>query len=153
MRATKKTNKIKTWLKKSFFYPLKWTCFFDMFFYLPKLTGFFSKIGNNLRALGRKKHMVFGNTRPKCNARAHLKPRKKHSGLSLHSYNCPGEGASNCGSDAREPTEFWVFCVALHARLRLRAGIFRQWSNSEFDNQRTRFALVCFALQSNVKST
>ena len=39
---------------------------------------FFSKIGNNsMRALGRKKHMLFfGNARPKSNARAHLKLRK-----------------------------------------------------------------------------
>ena len=32
----------------------------------------FSKIGNNLmRALGRKRHMFFGDGRPKSNARAH----------------------------------------------------------------------------------
>ena len=44
--------------------------------------GCFSKIGNNsMRALGRKKHMFFGNARPKSNARNHLKQRKKHSGL------------------------------------------------------------------------
>ena len=53
-----------------------------MFFYLPKLTGFFPEIGNNImRALGRKKHMFFGNARPKSIARAHLKQRKKYSGL------------------------------------------------------------------------
>ena len=54
-----------------------------MFFYLPKLTVFFPEIGNNImRALGRKKTIfVSGNARPKSNARAHLKQRKKHSGL------------------------------------------------------------------------
>ena len=47
--------------------------FFGMFFLSPKID-FFSEIGNNLmRALGRKKHMFFGNARPKSNARAHLK--------------------------------------------------------------------------------
>ena len=35
-----------------------------------------------MRVLGRKKHMFFfGNARPKSNVRAHLKQRKKHSGL------------------------------------------------------------------------
>ena len=34
-----------------------------------------------MRALGRKKtHVFLGNARPKSNARAHLKQRKKHSG-------------------------------------------------------------------------
>ena len=82
MRATKKTSKKKhSW--RNTFYLSKWNCFFfGMFFYLPKLTGFFSEIGKNLmRALGRKKHVFFGNARPKSNARAHLKQRKKHSGL------------------------------------------------------------------------
>ena len=48
-----------------------------MFFPLPKLT-FFSEIGNNaMRALGRKKHIIFfGDALPKSNARAHLKQRK-----------------------------------------------------------------------------
>ena len=42
-----------------------------------------SEIGNTpMRALGRKKPTCFfGNARPKSNARAHLKQRKKHSGL------------------------------------------------------------------------
>ena len=49
-----------------------------MFFYLPKLT-VFSKIGNDpMRSLRRKKR----NARPKSNARAHLKQRKKHSHIS-----------------------------------------------------------------------
>ena len=45
--------------------------FFGMFFYLPKLT-VFSEIGNNLmRVLGRKKkHVFFGNARPKSDARS-----------------------------------------------------------------------------------
>ena len=35
-----------------------------------------------MRALGRKKtHVFFGNAQPKSNARAHLKQRKKNSGL------------------------------------------------------------------------
>ena len=57
--------------------------FFGMFFLSPEIDWFFSEIGNNLmRALGRKKtHVFFGNARPKSNARAYLKQRKKHSGL------------------------------------------------------------------------
>ena len=58
--------------------------FSKCFFLSPEIDYLFSKIGNNLmRALGRKKtHVFFGNARPKSNARAHLKQRKKHSGLS-----------------------------------------------------------------------
>ena len=53
-----------------------------MFFYLSKLTGFFSESGNNpMRALGKKNTCLFGNALPKSNTRAHLKQRKKHSGL------------------------------------------------------------------------
>ena len=50
-----------------------------MFFLSPEIDHFFPEIGNNLmRALGRKKHMFFfGNARPKSNAHAHLKQRKK----------------------------------------------------------------------------
>ena len=40
---------------------------------------FFVKIGNN--SWQKKTHVVFGNARPKFNARAHLRQRKKHSGL------------------------------------------------------------------------
>ena len=37
---------------------------------------------NSMRAMGRIKHMFyFGSARPESNARAHLKQRKKHSGL------------------------------------------------------------------------
>ena len=59
--------------------------FFQNVFLSPEIDCFFPKIGNNLMpALGRKKHMFFfGNARPKSNARAHLKQRKKHSGLRL----------------------------------------------------------------------
>ena len=60
-----------------------------MFFLSPEIDCFFPKIGNNpMRALGRKKHVFFGNARPKSNARAHLKQRKKHSGLRelMHVY-------------------------------------------------------------------
>ena len=55
-----------------------------MFFYLSKLPVFFLEIRKNpMRVLGRKKtHVFFGNALPKSNARAHLKQRKKHSGLS-----------------------------------------------------------------------
>ena len=44
---------------------------------------FFSKIGNySMCALGKKNPcFFFGNARPKSNARAHLKQKKKHSGL------------------------------------------------------------------------
>ena len=57
--------------------------FFRNVFLSTKIDVFFSKIGNNsMRALGRKKaHGFFGKARPKSNARAHLKQRKKHSGL------------------------------------------------------------------------
>ena len=55
-----------------------------MFFYLPILTGFFRKaaIIYNARDGQKTKHMFFGNARPKSNARAHLKQRKKYSGFS-----------------------------------------------------------------------
>ena len=62
-----------------FLFPEMNLVFFGMFFHLPKLNVFFSKIGkNSMRALGRrKKHMFFFcNARPKSNARAHLKQRK-----------------------------------------------------------------------------
>ena len=43
----------------------------------------FSKIGKQFNACaGQKKtHVFFGNVRPKSNAHAYLKQRKKHSGL------------------------------------------------------------------------
>ena len=54
-----------------------------MIFYLPKFDSFFPEIGNNqMRALGRKKHIFLGNARPKSNARAH-QTQRKHSGLSV----------------------------------------------------------------------
>ena len=60
-----------------------------MFFLFPEIiifliSRFFLEIGNNpMRAMGGKKtHVFFGNALPKSNARAHLKQRKKHSGLS-----------------------------------------------------------------------
>ena len=53
-----------------------------MFFYLSKLTFFFLEIGNNvMRARQKKTHVFIGNARSKSNARAHLKQRKTHSGL------------------------------------------------------------------------
>ena len=67
-----------------------------MFFLCPKINLFFSEcflspeincffLGNrqqsNARAGQKKPHVFFGNARPKSNARAHLKQRKKHSGL------------------------------------------------------------------------
>ena len=57
-----------------------------MFFLSPEIYSFFSESGNNLmRALGRKKHIFFfDNARPKSNARAHLKQRKKLSGLKVN---------------------------------------------------------------------
>ena len=55
----------------------------NLFFFYPEIDCFFSEIGNTLmRVLARKKtHVFFGSARPKCNARAHLKQRKKQSGL------------------------------------------------------------------------
>ena len=48
-----------------------------MFFYLPQLTVFFPRNRNNqMRALGRKKHIFFGNALPKSNARTHLKQKQ-----------------------------------------------------------------------------
>ena len=46
-----------------------------MFFYLPKLTGFFfgNRQQSNERTGQKKTHVFFGNVRPKSNARAHLK--------------------------------------------------------------------------------
>ena len=55
----------------------------EMFFLIPKITCFFfgNRQQSNARA-GQKKHMFFwGNVLSKSNARAHLKQRKKHSGL------------------------------------------------------------------------
>ena len=50
-----------------------------MFIYLPKSTVFFeNRQQSNARA---GQNVLFGNARPKSNARAHLKQRKKHSGL------------------------------------------------------------------------
>ena len=50
-----------------------------MFFLSMKIEWFFSKIGkNSMVRWAEKKHMFFfGNARPKSNARAHLKQRKK----------------------------------------------------------------------------
>ena len=41
----------------------------------------------NARARQKKTHVFFVNAWPKSNARAHLKQRKKHSGL-IHKQNC-----------------------------------------------------------------
>ena len=55
-----------------------------MFFLSPEIDCFFPEIGNNLmRMLGKKKHMFFLECQPKSNACAHLKQRKKHSGLTI----------------------------------------------------------------------
>ena len=72
MRADEK-NKPKKHSRKKYFLSLEMNLFFTNFF--------FPKIGNIylMRALGRKKTMVFfGNARPKSNARAYLKQRKKN---------------------------------------------------------------------------
>ena len=60
-----KKNKQKNIAGKKYFYFLKKTLVFFGFF--PKLNGFFRKSATILM--------------PKSNARAHLKQRKKHSGL------------------------------------------------------------------------
>ena len=66
--------------------------FFGMFLLSTKIKWFFSKIGNNqMRAWAEKNSMFFfGNARPKSNARAHLKQRKKHSGLILKNNKLMG---------------------------------------------------------------
>ena len=52
--------------------------FSEWFFYLPKLTVFLgNRQQSNARAGQKKTHVFFGNARPKSNARAHLKQRKK----------------------------------------------------------------------------
>ena len=52
------------------------------FFYPPKLVVFFgNRQQSNARAGQKKTHVFFSNARPKSNARAHVKQRKKHSGL------------------------------------------------------------------------
>ena len=82
MRAKKKKQAKKKHSWTNIFYLMKWTCFLECFFYLPKLTVFF--FGNrqqfNARAGQIKTHVCSGNARPKSNACAHLKQRKKHSG-------------------------------------------------------------------------
>ena len=42
---------------------------------------------SNARAGQEKTHVFFGNAQPKSNARAHLKQRKKHSGLMYQTMN------------------------------------------------------------------
>ena len=76
MRATKK-NKQKKHRRKKFFLFREMNFFSECFFNLPKLNGFFSKIGNNsMGTLARKKHMFFLVMR--C---LNLNREKKHSGL------------------------------------------------------------------------
>ena len=84
--------------------------FSECIFYLPKLTGFFSEIGNNLMRAGQKKTRFFLLMRgPKSNARAHLKQRKKHSGLIYQllppntSHRAPSHTTRNCFGDILIP--------------------------------------------------
>ena len=66
--------------------------FFGMFFSSTKIKWFFLNPQQfNARAGQKKTHVFFGNARPKSNARAHLKQRKKHSGLRLLEMR-PGGG-------------------------------------------------------------
>ena len=56
--------------------------FFEMFFYPPKLTVFSLKSATiQCARWAEKTHVFVVNALPKSNARAHLKQRKKHSGL------------------------------------------------------------------------
>ena len=73
----RRKNKEKNIAGKMFFYLLKWTCFFrNVFFYFPKLPGFFgNRQQSNARAGQKKTHVFFCNVRPKSNACAHLKQR------------------------------------------------------------------------------
>ena len=58
--------------------------FFGMFFLSPEIDILFrNRQQSNARAGQRKTHVFFGDARPKSNARAHLKQRKKHSGLTF----------------------------------------------------------------------
>ena len=75
MRATKKQAQKKHSWKKVFLFPEMKLFFFRMFFE--------NRQQFNARA-GQKKNthvFFFGNAQPKSIARAHLKQRKKHSGL------------------------------------------------------------------------
>ena len=79
MRATKKQTN-KSIAGKMFFYLLfvsQWV------FSSPEVSCFFRKSATiyNSHAGQKKTHVFFGNARPKSDARAHLKQRKKHSGL------------------------------------------------------------------------
>ena len=64
--------------------------FFELFFLSSENKCFFTKINNLMRALGRKKHMFFGNALSKSNARAYLKQRKNHSGLNAEQLYMTG---------------------------------------------------------------
>ena len=80
--------------------------FFGMFFYLPKLTVFFGNRQQfNARAGQKKTHVFFGEiAQSKSNARAHLKQRKKHSGLTavcLSMAGLPGLGSRH------KPRHIW----------------------------------------------
>ena len=60
-----------------------------MFFLAPEITWvFFENRQQSNARTGQKKTCLFGNARPKSNARAHLKQRKKHRGLRVVNDSC-----------------------------------------------------------------
>ena len=75
MRAAKKKAK-KTKLEKSFLFP-EINLFFLTIFLTTEIDFFFENRQQFNARAGQKKHGFFGNARPKSNALAHLKQRKK----------------------------------------------------------------------------
>ena len=85
MRATKKQAKKNIAGKEKLSPEINF--FSKCFLYLPKLTVFRKSSTIQCARWAGKKHMFFfSNALPKCNALAHLKQRKKHSGLTLQSH-------------------------------------------------------------------
>ena len=84
MRATKKTSK-KNIAGKIFFISQNSLGFCPEFFLSHEIDWFFfeKRQQSNACAGQKKTHVFFGNARPESNARAHLKHRKKHSGLTM----------------------------------------------------------------------
>ena len=77
MRATEKTSK-KNIAGKIFVISRNELVFFLMFFLFSEIDSFFRKSATiECVRWAEKIHVFFGSARPKCNARAHLKQRKK----------------------------------------------------------------------------
>ena len=69
--------------------------FRNVFFIHRNQMGFFRKSATiQCARWAEKTHVFFGNARPKSNARAHLKQRKKHSGLRHVCMRCENNPAN-----------------------------------------------------------